>query len=350
MMSRARSARAEPDAMIQADCWRRPLTGPARLGGMHKEWMHFCVALPGRGHLLVNLNVCERTVGESCERVPRLITLGWNEAWVGEIIEFGPAQVRGDSGELRAQLAENRLDWKEGVFQLSLRTALIDVDLALCPLTPPTPPTRLALGNGHSLHWVVVPRLLANGWVRIGSGKHLLRNAFAYHDHNWGEFRWGGQLAWEWGFVHPRDAGCPWTLVLARVSGNGGHRAISQSLLLWRDGKLSQLFQDRELRFRVEHERPARRAFTLPRVASLLAPGTSSGVPARYGVYGTALGDEVNLDFHIDERARVGLPSETNPFRISFLNEASGSARVQGQLGSEAFAFDGSGMLEFMRG
>ncbi len=72
-------------AVAQLDAWRQPIAGAASADGAYKEWMHFCVRLPGaqHGYLLVNLNVSESKVGGRALRTPRLLALARLDAWAG---------------------------------------------------------------------------------------------------------------------------------------------------------------------------------------------------------------------------------------------------------------------------
>jgi hypothetical protein len=313
--------------------------------------MHFCVALPHDGHLLVNLNVAENGWQGHGQRGPRLIALAWQRRWWGTLTSFPEQNVNGRAGDLDVRLGANRLIWKNGAFHLSLRTTDIAAELELEPRMLPTVASSISLGGSHGLHWVVLPRLVANGWVRIGSSpREDVENAVAYHDHNWGDFRWGSDLSWEWGYVHARPSEAPWSLVVMRLAGGGGHRTVSQAVLVWRGGTLARVFHNGEVSFRGEGTAFARRLFTLPPVARLLRTGTHCGVPARFEANAAALGDSLTLQFEPCDGARIALPSEADPLRVVVLNETCGLARVKGRVAGETFSFGASSMMEFVRG
>jgi hypothetical protein len=317
--------------------------------------MHFCVRLPGEptGHLLVNVSVTERLLPTGPERAARLVALAvaGGDAWTGTVRAFDAAETAGNAGGIDLRLGQNRLAWRDGAFQLSLRTDEVAADLRLTPQTLPTVASGVSLGAAHAIHWVVLPRLEATGWVRLAGGPELrLARALAYHDHNWGRFRWGGDLAWEWGFVLPRDPSCPWTAVVARVSDGGRHRTLSQGALLWRGDALVRTFQDREIVVSMEGAHRGPRPLTLPRVASLLAPGASAGVPAQLTVDASGHGERLSLSFATRSKARVAIPSEVEPFRLVLLNETCGDAEVSGETAAGAFRFDGPAIMEFVRG
>ncbi len=109
-------------AVPRADAWRQAPTGAASADGSYKEWMHFCVCLPGdpAGHLLVNLNVTESAAPGGIARRPRLIALGFLGEWTGVVESFENDQVAGRAGALDLDLGRNRLVWRDGAFELTL--------------------------------------------------------------------------------------------------------------------------------------------------------------------------------------------------------------------------------------
>ena len=72
------------------------------------------------------------------------------------------------------------------------------------------------IGEGR-MCWLFVPRLRADGWLRIDGQEHRFESELAYHDHNWGRFSWGDDFGWTWGTILPARAGGP---VVAGVPAN----------------------------------------------------------------------------------------------------------------------------------
>jgi hypothetical protein len=339
-------------ALRRLDAWRRsPQSGPSEQGS-YKEWLHFCVRLPGEppGHLLVNFNVTERRAAAGTQCVARLITLAHAGEWHGQVESIPAELVRGEAGEIDVRFGASSLRLDGGVFELKLRSGDIAAELRLRPWMLPTGATRVGFDARHAMQWVAVARLAAEGTVSIGGRGVRLQDAPAYHDHNWGQFRWGGELAWEWGFVHPLDVDCPWTIVFVRVSDGARQSALNQFVLVWKGDAYLRAFQNRELVFELEGMHVGPRPFTIPGVMGLLAPGAASGVPAALSVRASGLGDELSIDYRTASKARVAMPSDVHALRSVLLNETEGSARVSGRIGGEAFEFAGSALLEVVRG
>ncbi|MFI5308066.1 MAG: hypothetical protein ACHQ53_11970, partial [Polyangiales bacterium] len=252
-------------AVRRLDAWRRsPLAEPSEQGS-YKEWFHFCVRLPGDrpGHLLVNFNVTERSLPSGRVRVARVITLAHVGDWCGHVESIADGEVCGAAGEIDLRFGASSLRLVDGVFELSVRSGPIGAELRLKPLMLPTGTTSVSFDEGHAMQWVAVARLSAEGEVSIGDRRMQIADAPAYHDHNWGHFRWGADLAWEWGFVHPIDVRCPWSVVFVRVSDGGRHVTLNQFALVWRDDAYVRAFLNQELSVGSEGAHIGPRPFTL---------------------------------------------------------------------------------------
>jgi hypothetical protein len=339
-------------AVARLDGWRRPLAEGASSAGSFKEWMHFCVRLPGEspGHLLINLNVTERRLVRTVQRTPRLIVLCDAGHWTGEMREFAPEDVHGSPGRVDVSMGPNVLRWKNGAYELDIVTPRIQAVLKIVPLVLPTVTSSVSFGPGHAMHWVVVPRLEADGYLIADGTRIELSRASTYHDHNWGHFRWGEDLSWEWGFVNPTAAECPWSVVFVRVSDGLRHTTLSQGTLLWKNDVNVRTFQNGEIAVRLEGTHDERRPFTLPPIASLLVPGSSSGVPRALKLKAEGNEEHLILDYDVASGCRIGVPSDVDDFRTVLLNETSGPARVRGVTRAGSFDFAGPAIVEFVRG
>lgn len=339
-------------AVQRLDAWRRPLDEPPSAIGSYKEWLHFCVRLPEleHGHLLVNLSFTERALGRVTVCTPRLIVLAHDGEWVGSVEAFGDESASAPAGTLDVRFGSTRVRWVDGAYQLSLHTEHVRGELRLRPATLPTVKSSVSLAPGHAMHWVAVPRLAATGWVQIKKRRFRLNEALAYHDHNWGHFRWGRDLSWEWGFVHPSDPNCPWTVIFVRVSDGQRHRTLSQGALVWKNDSHVRTFQNHELSLRCEGCLVGLRPLTLPGSLGLLVPGAASGVPESLTLTAQGLDDELTLSFEPSSFARIALPSDSDPLGVVLLNETTGRARLRGRTRAGEIELEGSAVVEMVRG
>lgn len=336
-----------------ADRWRASVAGPASATATYKEWMHFCVRLPGRpaSQLLVNMSLADSAGTRGPIRRPRLVVMAKADGWSGSVEHFDPAEVEGAAGAMDVRLGASSLVWRDGSYTLTLRTPSVAAELRMRVLTPAGVPTCVSFAPGHAMYWVVTPRLAATGWVRLGDEQLSLEDEPAYHDHNWGDFRWDGDLQWRWGFIHPREPDNPWSLVFAHVAGGWPRRLLTQSALVWRGDRLVRMFHGREVTFGHSGDLDVQRPLTLPGIAGLLLGEGRSAVPSRIDVQGRGMGEELDIAISPTSLARLAVPSETDDFRLAILNETTVLAEVRGEIKGEGrFAFPAAGVVEFVGG
>jgi hypothetical protein len=352
-MTTARTFGATPGdvaaAVQRLDAIQRTFGQPIEARADYKEWFHFCVRLPG-GHLIVNFSLVERVGALRTWSEAVLTVLSTWPSWRGFVRRYPVEAVRARAGELQLRMGPHAFQFVSGAFVLSIDDERLQLSARLVPRVWPTL-SRLGLGAGSSrLEWVIVPRLEASGHLRVDDRSLRFDGAAAYHDHNWGRFRWGAELAWEWGFVLSDGGDEPWTMVFSRLMDHGASRTFSQGALLWRGPEHVRTFHDREIEIaRADVHVPAEPPLTVPPVCGLIVPGAASGVPARFALRASGIGDELRLDFATASHARIVLPSEDDGFEVTVVNEAIGAAAVQGHVGDETFGFQAPAIMEFVR-
>jgi len=339
------------ELLPRLDYFRR---SPARLGGRggHKEWQYFLVST-GAGHLLINFSLQDDpwAVDPRRAEVARLTLLACGGGWRGGMERFPDTEVEVTPGRIDARFGTNTLRFEAGryLLQVALREHVLSAELELVPTMRPLLFTNHPLAPGEQLSWVVVPRLEAHGTVTLGGQTLRVDRAPAYHDHNWGHFRWGGDFSWEWAHALPADAAHPWSAVFARMTDRRRTSVRYQSLFLWRAGGSVRTFRDRDLRLRHEgHFQPSRRLQVPPEMA-LLSPGLACDLPARMELTATAGGDTFHLRFAAEELAQVITPGECEPCTVSVLNELSGRVTSRGCVGGESFELEAAGVHELIR-
>jgi hypothetical protein len=344
-------AQAISAAIVQSDYFRGSAAGIG--GGAHKEWQHFII-LDAAFDLLVNFSWLDevRPGAPPGSVFPRIVLLVRDHEWDGDVETFALREAHVVDGQLAADYRGNRLAFDDGAFRLEVRLQErpVALQLTLTPVTMPAYVPNVAMLDGPPMNWVVVPRLSAEGVLRVGARDYRLDGVPAYHDHNWGTFLWGNDISWEWGFVLPQRASIPWSMTFVRLTNRSRTVALMQNLLLWRGAHLVAIFRAREVAVRtaLEHLQP-RRVFKVPRVMALLAPEQSTDVPASWGLAARRGGNWVDVECEGREVAQVLIPSETR-LGVTIFNEVSARSTVRGSFGGEAFAFEGRSIMEFIRG
>jgi hypothetical protein len=336
-------------AILRADYFRR---SPFALGGPqgHKEWLHFCVY--GQDiDVLANFSICDdvRPGAISGTEFARVTVLVREQEWDGDVDLYESSAVLVPGGRVEATFGSNYVVFEDGEYHifLKLRDRPIAMDLHLRPMTMPSLANNIQLDPGPPINWLVVPRLVARGTVRVGDREHHIENAPAYHDHNWGHFAWGRDFAWEWGFALPHDPRVPWSLVFVRLSDRAHTRALMQAIFLWKGMRQTRVLRAADVEVRhIGHLRPAR-VFKVPRVMGLISPDILPDVPARLWVRGEGDGDEVECVFDARDGAQVIVPND-HDFGVTIINEVSGTVRLSGQVRGETVQMEGRAIFEFL--
>jgi hypothetical protein len=337
----------------RSDFWRR---SPASAGGAagHKEWSYFCV-LAHDVDVIVNLSIMDRpplergAPGRAEEARVALLARTHEGIWHGDVEACAPETVVLQAGRVGVRLGRSQLSLTEGAYRLDAHVGSgpVTTSLVLRPTARPGLTRSVPLGPDEPMHWLVVPRLAATGEVRIGQDVYRLRNAPAYHDHNWGCFSWGGDFAWEWGIALAGQA-TPWSLIYYRITDRGRHRAISQGVLLWRDDRHCRTFRDTDLRVRGAGLLRVGRSLWVPRIMSLAIPGTAADIPGRLEVEARSGNDALDIAIDLADCAQVGVPNDHDEGMTS-ISECRGRVRVSGRVRGDVVRFDGPAVVEFNR-
>ena len=314
-----------------------------------KEWQHFLVRAPGL-ELLVNFSLQHDLHREGAPELARLIVLARTDRWRGGLDTYA-SDFTAPAGALSARLGASTLDLRGGAYHLDFAhpRAAIAGRLELHPLTTPALSHNIRLAPGRHLSWLMVPRLAAHGVVHVAGRRFDLAGDPAYHDHNWGHFRWGDDFAWEWGSGLPRDPASPWSLIFVRMADRARTRAHSQGLFLWRGADHHRFFRDRDLRVTAAGAADRRGVFKLPPVLAVLHPGDLADVPRRLDVECAADGDRVHMSFEPSDVAQLLIPDERRSDRLVILNEACGRLHLRGEVRGESIDLEGDGVFEFIR-
>jgi hypothetical protein len=332
------------------DYFRR---SPARAGGRagHKEWLHFCLQEPDLD-LIVNVSVhdeIESTLPRAGERAHLVALARDGDRWLGDVDRYWDRDVDIAGGEVAARLGENRVELRGGAFHVSarLREVPLEVELILVPETFPSFSNNIRLASDAALCWLAVPRLRASGTVRSAGRTRQIRDAVAYHDHNWGHVAWGADFAWEWGYGAPSDPGCAWSFMFVRLSDRALTSTRTQALTLWRGPEIVRSFRGRDLRVLSEGFLGTAPALKIPPVMGLLAPGTATEVPRTLTIEAEADGDALTVVMEPHGVAQIIVPND-RPAGVTIVNEVAATLSARGRVHGESVDYRGRGMFEVL--
>jgi hypothetical protein len=338
-------ARALAALIERGDHWR---SGAAHApGDPHHEWSHFAVFAPGVD-LLVNFSRFGASSDHPCSQLALLARTA-DGRWWGDVERHPESQVRMPGGRVEADLGASQLRFRNGAYELrvSLRDGSIEARLRLVPRSRPALTSSVSLRPGQAM-WFAVPRLAAEGVVRVGSRRIAFRGAPAYHDRDWGRFHWGGDHAWEWAVALPADLACPWSLVVQQISDRARHRYLSKGLLVWRNGLYWRTLHHRALDIRAEGLRPASGALRVPRIMRLVSPGRAADVPEKICVLAREGDDRVEGEIRVLDLAQICVPNDRD-LGTTVVSEARAEASFEGRVRGERLRLEGPAILELNR-
>lgn len=330
---------------------------PRRFGGPggFKEWHHVLVETDELS-LLVNFNLTDDmwSPRPAADEVARLIVLARvadDRGWRGEAERFAPADVAVAAGGVDATFGASRLrfDGERYHVAAALRSGAIAADLALRPAVDPCVFTNQRLGSASLLSWFLVPRLTATGAVTVDGRTLELRDAPAYHDHNWGHYLWGDDFVWEWAWACGSCPEGPWSAVFWRLADRHRRRATSSGLLVELPGGPPLRFLDDEVRVTGHGLHRPSRALRLPAVMALLCPGTHCDAPETIVLEAARGGAGVDLRFSLGDLAQIIVPNEADDDGATTLNEFSGRCRMSAAVDGRALAGEGRCVVELLR-
>jgi hypothetical protein len=298
-----------------------------------KEWLHFCV-LDSEVKLLVNLSLMSRT-SRAADRAgldARVVVLAEVDGkWIGGLDHVQPANLQVIPGRVDARFGGTRLRARSAAFELSLEpgAAPISARLRLEPITLPILRPRTSLG-GAVVNWLAAPRLRATGTITVGGRPHFVHDASAYHDHNWGHWRWGQEFFWQWAFGLPTSLDDPWTAVFYRMFDRSRTTEHARALLLWRGPHFFRIFRDDEVGVRETGFLRPPTILKIPSAMALLAPQLSTDVSAQLTVEARSGRDDVRLEMENCSLAQLIVPNDAD-LGTTIINEVVGGYRLRGE-------------------
>jgi hypothetical protein len=336
--------------LTRSDFVRAPLQAAARPEGF-KEWYHFVVQRPG-WRLLVNFSLTyEAFAGGSPRLTPRVIVIAHDQHWAGAIERFDESELDVSADLSILTVGSNRMTLLPNGYRvvLDLPGHQIRGEFELRSMSRPFCVNNQPVGDGR-VSWLFVPRLRADGWMRIGNQHIQLSETVAYHDHNWGRFQWGGDFGWTWGTILPSEADDAWSLVFQQMTDRRRLHCYYQALWVWRHDEPAAIFPPATVQTHFDGLLGRAADCTLPPPMRLVLGGEASGVPQRIDIAATRADSALHARFQLQSYARLAQPSEVFLDRSVVLCEANGNAHVTGSVNGEHVDFVGAGVFELLYG
>jgi hypothetical protein len=330
-----------------------PAQGAANID-RYKEWFHFnLLGLPGELDVIVNISLSGDVVRHDAGEVDVIVLCHRNcDGWAGGIEYYRGTAAQLDQRRLALTVSDAvALRCEEGTYHLTVQPRY-DCPGMSVELYPQAEPMLLwndtPIGSG-SLNWLIAPHLEATGEIYYPTETVTFDGACAYHDHNWGYWRWGDDLGWEWGFASDmgRALGSGrLTVVFDRTTDRIGGASFEHTLAIWRDNSLLKLFT--RLMLRTHRKGQFGGAISRrPGAAWLVAPGEVRSVPRIFMISARDDSDWLDVQYEVTAALQIAVPCETG-FHVVGLNETFGKVHIRGSLSGQAVNFTARCCFEFL--
>jgi len=315
-----------------------------------KEWHHFAIIAPDI-QIILNFNVSydmRQTVPPNTVLGRLVLLVHDSNGWDGDVDTFQAHELDVTAGQLDLQMGHNTAFFRDDGYHISvaLENRPVTLKLHLIPLTYPLLRRRTAVGEG-SISWLAIPRLIAHGEVTSGRNVHRFANASAYHDHNWGNWLWGHDFSWHWGYALPEHADQPWSLIFDNLMNSARNHRLELRLAVWKDAILQRLFLHGEIETSQQHFFQSRNIQKFPRIMTLVAPQFTTDVPRVLHIHAENKTDYMDCVFEAQDVAQIVIPNETD-LGVTIINEVSGTLTTEGRIKGEKIEMVGSGFFEFL--
>jgi hypothetical protein len=313
----------------------------------YKDWLHLNVFDHDSGSVgLVNVSLHgppgdrrAQAVGTALMHVP-------GAGWAGNVEVLPQRDARTGTASVALEQVALALDHRAGTAEASVRFPQFAFGLRLtarAQVPAILREQRLPLGPGW-ISWYVVPRLAVEGEATVGSRRLDLRNASAYHDHNWGRWHWGEDLGWEWGtFLAP---GTGPAFVFSRTA-DRSHRHLGRPSLIVEGLERRRIFSGPGVTVSFSGYLAGRPRRLPGAMAVLHEDRVAPRLPQAVSITADDGIDRVRIDFTGEAAAQIIAADPMRP-GFTFIHETAGSFTYDAEVGRLRRAGGGLGVFEYV--
>ena len=332
--------------MILLDRLRPPApfdpTAPA-----YKDWLHVNLVDHRSGAVgLVNCSLHGAPSDPRARAVAAALVDVPGVGWAGNVAvrDLDRAQLR--PGGVAVDVAALAVDHAAGSVEASahLRDDALSLRLSARAEAPATAvEERLPFGDGW-ISWYVVPRLAVTGHLAVGEARLDLAGASAYHDHNWGRWHWGDDVAWDWGcFLAPAPGPA---VVVARTADRSRRRLGPPFVVVQAEGR-RRTYRGAAVTLERSGHHPGLLRRVPGAMAALRSDRAAPRLPAAVIVAVDDGRDRLRLRFSVRAAAQLVLADPVTG-RHSFLHELSGEFVCDGRVAGSDVGDRGLGVVEIL--
>jgi hypothetical protein len=320
---------------------RIPLDDPT-LALSWKDWYHFLLwDKEGKIRILVNLTLAGRPgqgeiqvsflVNIASDRLPveyqvdtPMLTFGtaFSLEWQPDMVRRYPLRLSGNNVLLEINGKYSRVEVQDERMQLAIR---FQGEAQATPLlvTEDSP-----FGSGF-IGWGLVPGLQVMGELSVGGRNFDIdRSWFSYHDRNFGRFRWGEDIGWEWFVAFATcDDGRQITLALDQRTNKDHSLKGLPYVFVYIDHELTKTFIGSSLYIHWQWSDSSLRPVRLPGIMASLFSDRAIRVPQALEVEAADPEGRLLINVKFETIAELIVP-DNQERQYTFIEEVTGTVEV----------------------
>ena len=320
-----------------------------------KDWYHYILidpsggtkilmnislsGLPGAGEIQVSLVVKQMGIKKEIETYAEVRSVPWE---IGMVKRY-PLAIITSNVQFRVKDGYSRIfmTGKNQDFHLDF-IARPNADAFLID-------EKAKFGNGF-IGWGFVPSMSISGSYNIcGKEYKIHKDWYCYHDRNFGRFRWGEDIGWEWMVANFKgNDNLSYQLIFDQRTNKDHTEKGFQYIFIFCNTKLKKVFVGNTLRLKWERENHSSTPLRLPgNMASVFSSQTSAKINT-IEISARDDRDFVNFIFKTKKDFQLIVPDyEFRQFTV--MEEVSGVASLNGILDGKSIKSKGHYYAEFVR-
>ncbi|GAB1544660.1 hypothetical protein NUACC21_73360 [Scytonema sp. NUACC21] len=327
--------------LAHIEALRIPLDDPA-LPMDWKDWYHFLLwDRQGKIRILVNIafiggpqqgeiqvsflvNIAKELLPPEYQVDIPIATFGTalSLEWQPDMLHRHPLRLLGNGLLLEINGKHSTLEVQDERMQLSIRFQ------GEAEATPILVTEDSPFGSGF-IGWGLVPGLQVMGELSVGSRNFSIdENWFSYHDRNFGRFRWGEDIGWEWFVAFATcDDGRQITLVLDQRTNKDHSFKGLPYIFVYINNVFTKVFIGSSLHIDWEWSPSSVMPVRLPGIMASVFGDRTIKVPERLEVQAADEEARLSIDVQFETIAELIVPDNQDR-QYTFIEEASGTVEV----------------------
>ena len=264
----------------------------------------------------------------------------------GDFYLISQAQYSNETPNL--QISNSTVTLTEGGYHVHVESANNQTvfDARFKPATWPAPVFTISYDLHQTINWLVAsPKMKVTGKLTINKGMpeektYTLKNTRGYHDHNWGFWRWDGDIGWDWGqmtetknHLEGNDLG-KYTLCFGNVTNNNHTESRGAVLNIMKNKKIIGTFKNETIH--IQH-------------CNMTAPISqfpNNSFPWDTVITADSGENSMNITFNTEYFAPIPIPIGVNKYLVIW--ELTGTYHVSGYIDGKPVSYTSKGFLEYV--